>query len=388
MNDGLISAAQWGKMLYLFALGSAALLIPSAVISIAKQDAWLSMLLTVPFNYLVIVLYFALASRFPSLSLVQILEKVLGRAGGKLVAVSYIFFYLLLSALVLRNITDFLGSSVLPMTPPWFIAVTFMSVIVYGVMLGVETIARTGEILFVWAVLVIGFISILLLNQFQLKNFEPLLYTGIMTPIKGIYPVLGFPIGEFVFMAMLLQLIKPEERSKLKRTAKLSVLIIGISSVLIAILLIGVLGADLVVRSPFSVYDMAKQINIEEILVRVEILVAVVWVSTVFMKLILCFYVLTLSTAHLLHLSSYRALVVPYAFIVCPLAGYVYRNAAHARWFQTEVWTVYSVGMGFIIPLAVLILAKLRGLKELPGDKPKGSPPPVDTGESAKTTPS
>lgn len=376
INNAEITSGQCAKILYLFALGSAALILPTSITAIAKQDGWMSMLLAGPFNYFILIALLALADRFPNLSLAQYAERVLGVWGGKIITLLYIFFFLLLSALVLRNISDFMNLSVLPLTPEWFIDSTFMIVVIYGVYLGIETIARTGEILFTWGMFVIVIVTFSLFNQFDFHNFEPFLYEGWERPIKGVYPILGFPIGEFVFMTMIFPLVREKDRKKLRKSLKLSAMLITVISVLITVFLVGVMGVDEASRSPFAVYDMAKNINIEEILVRVEILVAMVWIGTVFMKLALCVYVLTVITAQMLKLSTYRTLILPYAVIIVPLSLIVYRNAAHAKEFAMSVWTIYSLFQGFILPLLLLVIAIIRGKRDnsdgsFPEVKPK-----------------
>ncbi|NIK79402.1 spore germination protein KB [Paenibacillus castaneae] len=357
INNAEITSGQCAKLYILFALGSSALILPTVVIEIAKQDAWLTMLLAGPINYLVLMIYLALADRFPNLSLVQYMEKLIGKWAAKALMLTYVLFFLVNSALVLRNISDFLGLSVLPITPTWFIDAIFMLVVIYGVCLGIETMARTGEILYFWSTFVIFIILIALLYQLDYKNFEPLLYNGILRPIKGLYPILGFPIGEFVFITMIFPLVRKTDRKKLRKSLKLATVMITAYSVLLTLFLIGVMGVDESSRSPFAVYDLAKNINIEEILVRVEILVAMIWIGTIFMKLVLCVYVLSVSTAQLLGLSNYRPLVVPFGFVVLPLSLIIYRNIAHARVFSAGVWTVYSVFQGYVLPLLLLIIA-------------------------------
>ncbi|MBD2868353.1 GerAB/ArcD/ProY family transporter [Paenibacillus arenilitoris] len=364
LNNAAISASQCAKIFFLFGLGSAALIVPTAVTAIAKQDAWISMLLVGPVNYLVMAVYLALAERFPNLSIAQYAERVIGTWAGKALTFTYILFFLLLSALVLRNISDFLGLSVLPQTPDWFIDVTFMIVVIYGVYLGIETIARTGEILFAWGLFVVLIILLSLLNQFELSQFEPLLYEGFERPIKGVYPVFGFPVCEFVFITVILPLVDKEERPKLKRYINWTVVLITVTGCLLTVFLIGVLGVSETARSPFAVYDMAKNINIEEILVRVEILVAIVWIGTVFMKLVLCVYVLAVLTGQMLNLSTYRPLVFPYSVLVIPLSLIAYRNSAHTNLFAMGVWTTYSAFQGLLLPSLLLAVAAIRGLRD------------------------
>ncbi|MDQ0113598.1 GerAB/ArcD/ProY family transporter [Paenibacillus harenae] len=385
LNNSLITSGQAAKILFMFAMGSSTLILPTAVAAIAKQDSWLSFLIAGPINYLVLMIYLALNDRFPRMSLTQYAQKLIGVWAGKALSLTYIFFYLILSALVLRNISDFLGLSVLPQTPGWFINSTFMIVVGYGVFLGIETIVRTGEILFTWGLIIIFVVLVSLSNQFNFHNFEPILYQGLMSPIKGSYPIIGFPIAEFVFFTSILPLITKQGKPKLRKDLKLVIVCLTFASTVMTVFLIGVMGVSEVSRSPFSVYDMAKYINIEEIVVRVEILVAIVWIGTVFMKLVLCVYALTVTTAQVLGLNTYRPLVMPYSVIIVPLSIFIYRNVAHTKEVAAGVWTLYSSVQGILFPLILLFIAVLTGKR----DSEYGIfPSPKNTdGKNAKDSP-
>ncbi|MCU6708498.1 endospore germination permease [Paenibacillus sp. J5C_2022] len=361
--NGKIGAGQLGKLLYLFSLGSAALIVPTAVVQIARQDSWLSMLLVIPLHYFIILIYLALANRFPHLSLAQYSQHILGTWLGKIVTATYIFYFSVLCALVLRNMSDFIGKSVLPQTPEWFLSGTFMLVIVYGTYLGIETIGRTGDILFGWTLIVIFIISVALFNQMYGGHFLPLLGEGIVQAMKGMYPVLGFPVAECVFLTVLLPLVQTKERSKLYAKLAVAVAVNGGISTLNVAMLIAVLGVSETVRSPYAVYEMVKAINIEDILVRVEILFAVVWIGTVFMKLLLSFYTVTVLLGQFLHLRTYRPLVVPLGLFIVPMSIIIYRNSVHSTIFAMDVWTIYSVGQGVMIPLVLLLIAWARGAR-------------------------
>lgn len=357
INNAEIKAGQAAKLLFLYSLGTSVLLLPSLMIHFAKQDAWIAVLLSLPIQYGILFIYIALSERFPRLSLVQYAERLLGAWGGKVLALTYVIFFLVLASLVLNNITSFITLSVLPLTPKWFIQITFMLVVVYGVFLGIETLARTGEILFFWVLFVNLIMGISLLGQMDIHYFEPIFSAGLMRPLKGLYIILGFPVGELVFLTLILPQVKKEDRPKLKKYMLLSVLLFGLLIIALTLLLLGVLGVQQTIRSPFAIYDLAKTINIQEILVRVEILVAVVWISTVFIKLALCLYVLSVLTAQMMGLRTYRPFVIPYSLVIIPLSVIMFRNVAHATKFSEYVWSVYSVFQGIVIPLLLFVIA-------------------------------
>lgn len=357
INNTKISASQLAKLLYLYSIGSAVLIVPTMVTIVAKQDAWITMLLVIPLQILVPLLYIYLSERFPNLSIAQYSEKLLGWFGGKLITALFVFYFLMLSSFVLNNISEFLNLSVLPITPPLFINVTFMLVVLYGVFLGIETIARLGEIIYFWTIAVIIVVVLALYNQFNIHRFEPLLYEGWLPILRGMKVLMGFPVAEYVFMTLLLPMVKEEDRPKLKKSMVWSVIAIAVTGIILVLLLQGVLGIFETSRSQFAIFDMAKNINIEEIVVRVEVLVALVWIGSSFMKLVVCVYVLCLLTSKLFKLSNYRPIILPYIAVIIPLSMTLYRNIGHAKHFSLNIWGPYSILQGIVIPLLLFAIA-------------------------------
>ncbi|MBW7454982.1 endospore germination permease, partial [Paenibacillus sepulcri] len=364
INNGLLSGSQLGKLHVLFALGTAVLILPTLVVLVAKEDSWITLTLAWPLNYVFLFAPLALNKRFPNFSVVTYSQKILGRWGGTLYMLIYIGFFILLSAFTLRNMGDFIGTAILPETPRWFTHITFMIVIAYGVLLGAEVIGRTGELLFMWIFIVTGIVFLLLFNKMDYNNMFPILANGWGQPLGGLYPIVGFPLGEYTFMMMLLQLVRPEDRPKLRRKLWSYAVVIGVSALAMTFLLLTVLGVELATRSPYAVYDMAKEIDLGDVVERVEITIAVIWISTVFTKFVLCFYVANLAAAELLRFSTYRSLTVPLAFIVVPLSLVVYRNSAQITQFAFDSWPVLSVFQGLVMPLALLAIAAMRGLRD------------------------
>ncbi len=372
MNNTQISASQLSKMLFLYSLGTAVLIMPTMVTIVAKQDSWVSMMLVMFLQLLVPLLYVALSDRFPHLSIAEYSQKIVGKWGGKLISLLFVFYFLVLSSLVLRNISDFLNLSVLPATPTWFINVTFMLIVIYGVFLGGETVARLSELLSFWLIFVIIIVVVALFNKFDIHRFEPVLYDGWLPVFRGAYLMLGFPVAEYVFLTVLLPMVKIEERVKLKKSMAWTVIIIGVTSLVLVLLLQGVLGIYETSRSQFAIFDMAKNINVEEILVRVEVLVAIVWICSAFIKLVLCVYTLCLLTTQFLGLQSYRTLIVSYAFLIVGITSQIYRNIGHAKQFSLHVWSTYSVLQALVLPLLLYIAAVLMGKKYV-DNGPNGS---------------
>lgn len=96
IENGKISPLQFGIVVFMFALGSTALLIPAILVSIAKQDAWISVLLIIGTVILFISLWIRLYKKFSNENIIQYSERILGKWLGKMVGMIYVWFFYIL----------------------------------------------------------------------------------------------------------------------------------------------------------------------------------------------------------------------------------------------------------------------------------------------------
>jgi spore germination protein KB len=358
IENGKIAPLQFGIVVFMFALGSAVLLLPSIIVSIAKQDAWISVLLSIIVDISFIFLWDRLSKKYPKQSIIQYSEQILGKWLGKMVGFVYVWYFLYLSALVLHNVGSFITTNVLVQTPMQFVHIIFMLTIIYAAYLGLEVIARSSEILLPWVVIIYLFTTILLLKNIHLSNLMPILPDGWQAPVKGMYPLLGFPLSELVVFLMIFPFV--DRQNKIRKYFTLSIISTALLGTQIVIISISVLGVDITARSTFPVFEVAKEIRVGTFFERVEVLIGSVWIMTIFVKLSFCFYAANLATAQLFNLKSYRVTILPYGILVTALSLIVHPNMAQFVWYVTGASQLYSLFHGFFIPAFLLLIAKVR----------------------------
>lgn len=136
--------------------------------------------------------------------------------------------------------------------------------------------------------------------------------------------------------------------------------------VVITILTILVLGTQ-TVSFAYPSYALAKLIRLGDFLVRIEIIMAVIWFITIFVRLALLFYISIVGIAQVLNLKDYRSLTFPIALLLVPLSLLAFPNAAYFQEF-TPIWTIHALVMGFIFPLLLWLIDILKGRgKKTPG---------------------
>lgn len=371
MDKGKISAQQFALIMYLYIIGTAALVQPHTLVSIAGQDAWFSVIIVGIIQLGLITLYLKLGFRYPQQTIIQYGRLLTGKWFGSAIAVVYMLYFLILTAYVIRNIGNFIGSVVLPQTPLVVNMAVILIPAVYGCFLGIEVIGRTGEILFPWAMSVFIITALLLIPKMHPGELFPMFPEGIMPSIKAGYPLLGFPSLEIAICLMLIPFV--QNQKKIKKYFYITSVGTLISGTLLSLITVMVLGVDLTARSPYAVYDVAREIRIERVMERAEVIVGIIWLITSFMKLLICLYVTVIATVQCFNVISYKNLVIPFSFLLLPLSLWVLRNTAELEW-SGIVYPMMAVFPGFVIPAVLLIVGNFRS-RNKQGSEAQTQPP-------------
>ncbi|SEN99325.1 endospore germination permease [Paenibacillus sp. OV219] len=358
IENAKINLRQLSILTVLFSLGSTILIVPSALTSIAKQDGWIAAIVGVAEGMLSLFIYVALGYRYPGQSLMQFTETILGRWLGKGIGLLFLTYFLILSALVLRNVGDFITTIVMPETPIQVVHALFVLAVVMGVSLGIEVIARSAEIFLPWVALLLTVLVVFLVPQIEFDRIQPMFESGVKGIIHGSLSVLSIPYMELVVFLMIFPHLN-KSKGYGAAFAKGS-FIGGLVIIIVTIFCVFILGWDFTARHTFPSYTLAKKIQVGEFLQRIEVIVAIIWFLTIFFKLAICFHASVHGMAQLFQLRTARPLIVPLAIVLVVLSIVVYPNIVYFRVFATEIWPLYAITFGLIIPLALLLVSEIK----------------------------
>lgn len=353
-----IQANQFRKLVSLFIIGPSIILLPAVLASEAKQDAWISSIVGLLAALLLVWLYNALGSRFPGKTLVELSKEICGRWLGTFISFLWFGYVFILSALILRNLGDFLTSSMLVETPINAIHFVYLSIVAVGVYYGISNIARTADIFFPFVIVLLCVFVLLLVPELDIKRVEPVLGKGIKPVLSAALPYIGFPFLELVLLLMIFPNVKQPEQAK---KAFLSGTLLG-GAVLFVITLMNILvmGAGNTGSELYSSFELAKRIEIGEFIQRVEVVITAVWFITIFFKLIICFHILVLSLSQTLKLYDHRLLTLPLGMILYSVSFIIIPNRPYVISFDTTIRPFYALTFGFLLPLLLLGIAVVR----------------------------
>lgn len=358
LEKGEIDVHEFLILVIVFTIGSTILITPAPFAMQAKQDGWIASALTVLISLSFIFLYNQITSLYPFMTYVEVNEKIFGKWIGKIVALLYLFYFYMLSSDMIREIGDFFTTQILVETPIQMIMLLFLLTSLFGVRLGLEVISRTAIIFFPWIVMLLFILFIFLIPEIQFKNIQPIFGEGMKPIIKTSYHHLGLPYLELVIFLMITPYVN--EKAKMKKNFYKGTLIGGIVLTIVILFSILVLDADITARQSYPSYILGKKISIGNFLERIEVVVAIIWVLTIYFKLTICYYGLTLGLAQVFGLKSYKILLFPLAFLIITFAIFSYRDIVHFNDFTKKTWTPYSLSICFILPLLLLMIGTIR----------------------------
>ncbi|MDR7077125.1 spore germination protein KB [Neobacillus niacini] len=358
LEKGKMNAGEFSIIVFTFTVGTAIISLPALLATIAKQNAWIASALTIFPSLLFIFVYIQLISLYPSMTYVEVNEKILGKWFGKLASVLYLTYVLIITSGGYRAIGDFFTTQVMVDTPIQVIIILFVLTSVFGVRLGLEVICRTALIFFPWIILLLSILFLFLIPQIKLENIQPIFGEGIKPIISGSLHQLGLPYLQLIILLMVTPFVA--EKSEMKKSFYLATIMGGFILTIIVLFSILVLGADFTSRQAYPTYILGKKISIGNFFERVEVIVAIIWVFTIYFKVTICYYGLTLGLAQLLGLKNYQILTFPLSFLILPFSILLLPNVVSINNFNATTLTPYSLTICFILPLLLVVVDKVR----------------------------
>lgn len=359
MQDVKINSYQFLVLVILFTIGTSILTVPSALATNAKQDAWLAAIFGTGIGLLVIWLLITIAFWFPHLTYVQLLEKLVGKWIGKAFSTLFVLMSLLFASELLYYFGLFINIHMMPSTPMVVLNILMAGIVVMGVRLGLETFARTAEILIVVFFVIFFILVVFISPEMKFENIQPVYEMGTKKIVQSsIFYVVVSSVD-----AVVLLMIFPSFINKMKQVKKsflLGNLIGGIVIIVITFLSVTVFGAEKTAGEIYPSYELTKKINIGNFIQRIEGLMASLWLITLYFKTTLYFYASVLGMAQILNLKDYRPLTLPLGMIAVVLSLVIYPNIMYQKHWDDTTGNSLSLSIGLFLPLLMVVVYAIR----------------------------
>ncbi|HBC92533.1 MAG TPA: hypothetical protein DCZ10_06405 [Pelotomaculum sp.] len=317
----------------------------------AKHYAWLSAVLATILGLAGGYLMITLGLRYPSQTVIQYSQYILGKWLGRFVGLIYIIFFLLIAALATRDYAE-LYLLLMPETPmAAFIAVSLL-IAAYASVQGLAVIGRAAEIL-----VPIIFFSIVIGILFNTPNMDLLQlelalddgWRPAMVDAVTQLPFIGIAVSWLFFLPSL------RTKADARKTLLLSIAVLGLVIFLVSITIVSVLGADAPVISNYQFFWVFRAINIANFIQRIESLFLISWSSTSFLMMTLFYYAASASMKQWLGLKNRLPLILPIGAVIFLLSIVLFPSYMELRQsFRLDRFGLIALPIEFGIPLLLL----------------------------------
>ncbi len=134
----------------------------------------------------------------------------------------------------------------------------------------------------------------------------------------------------------------------------------GIVLIILITLCILVLGPSNTASRTFPSYALAQRISIGNFLQRIEIIMAGMWIASIYIRTFMYFYASVIGVAQLCKIQNHRPLILPLGLLMIGLSQIIHPNIVHSNVYNNEIWPIFSAIFTVILPLTLLIVAKIR----------------------------
>ncbi|RJE47291.1 hypothetical protein A7K50_04795 [Dehalobacter sp. MCB1] len=323
----------------------------------AKQDIWWISLAALLVYFLISLFFLNLVVKFPGKNIIQINDIIFGPYVGKFISIQYLGYFFFVLVAFFQFIGEFVVSYIMPETPQIVIEILFFLICAWTLRKGVEVIGRVGLILSAITIVLYSLTFFLLLKDMEPANFFPVMDVPLKDMLYSLSVLVGVSFANVFVLLMLMPYVNIV--NQVKRAFRTGLVIGGVSLFFISVQYIAVLG-DSAAIMVLPYYEAVRQINIANVFTRMEILVAIGLMFTLFIGIITAYYATTLGVAQLLKLRSYAELVLPIGIIALNFSLVSYKLSIHMA--RKESAYLLYISFQLLLPLASLVVAKIRKL--------------------------
>ncbi|MFC4075516.1 GerAB/ArcD/ProY family transporter [Salinithrix halophila] len=313
MEKVKISPYQLFTLIVLFELGSALVV---ALGVTAKKDAWLAILMGLVLGLAVFLVNNALYRSYPDQPLTGYVRKIWGPYIGWVVGLAYVWYFTYIASRVLRDFIDLL-ITLYDLTPEFVLGTGLMVVMIYTLYLGIEVLARLGE-LFIVVMISLGFIASLFLwmtETVQIERLLPVLENGWKPVLMTVFPqTLTVPFGEMIVFSMIFPYL-----NRPKKALPIGLMGMAFSGLILTYTIslnIAVLGVDIMGRSPFPLLGTVGKITVANILQNLNVIALLTLIIGGFFKISIFFYAAVLGVTDLFRMKDTQQMVVPLGLVI------------------------------------------------------------------------
>ncbi|MFB5195830.1 endospore germination permease [Neobacillus sp. KR4-4] len=327
-------------------------------IQVAKQDAWLSMIIGGIIGVSLTFLVVHLCTLHPNQTLFQFSQALLGKWLGRLIVLPYLVSWYILTAVLLRAFADFIHLILLNRTPLWLIILLSIGLVTYlSYTSGITGIGRFCELVGPLIIFTMIVSFILIVQNLKLHNLLPFYADSEwMNILKGsIAPAYWFS-GPFVLL-VIVSFVQNTKKVLSKSILGVGITIFVIFTATLIVLL--VFGPNLSTKLRFPYFSAVRTIDILNFIQNADIFLMFIWIFGVIAQASLYFFIASYEMANWINVKDWRKIIwfgAPAIAIITILIPGVSAFTLFDEFWTAVVFPVCGIG----IPLFLWTLSAVK----------------------------
>ena len=348
-------------MQFLFSIACfihASSLLSSFFAAITGRDSWLVVLIAFVLSLPILWVYIRLIEDFPGKNLLEMFDLVYGPIAGKIISAIYLWFFLTLASLNLRDLGDFVKQTIMVRTPTVVLFGACAIVCALAIRGGLQVVTRYSATFTVISVFIVILATFFTMGLMKAENFLPMFDLPLKNYVQGTNIVLTIPFGELVVFLMISSNVSGPVK-KVKKYLFGGFVLGGLVMLIVVARDTAVLG-NIMSFFALPAFETLRMVTLSQALSRMEILFAFILIILLFFKISLLYYISVLSTAQLFKFKSYQPLVLIFGVFITAYAFALYPTTTEHIASGQETVPLIWIPLEFLIPLVTLIVGKIR----------------------------
>ncbi|MBM7632717.1 GerAB/ArcD/ProY family transporter [Geomicrobium sediminis] len=357
-----VSPRSYGFLVFYATCSTALLGLSTSLTSFLHQDAWIIPVVASLLGAGVVFLYTVLARWYPISTIYEMNDQIFGKPIGTVFSLLFLSLPVFHFPAITSYSVTFIQNYTLPSTPFIVIAAIGIGIIAFGIFSGIEPIARTAELCFVFFIVPLLFLIFTTSPLIDIGFLQPYFTSSMFDMTEAFSIFLGNVISNVVIQLTVFP--KYLAKKKAGERALWTGYALGcLTLTIITFLCIAVLSPELVAVDHYPAFTLAQEINAAGFLQRVEATITVVWFICIYFNLVLYFHCIIIALKHFLKLTSVRTLIPAIALLLVYLADYYFNNIAEERSFYQYVSVPHSITVGTLLPILMVTVGIIKRKK-------------------------
>lgn len=321
--------------------------------------AWMIPLLHTLLAFIAILPLLWLLKRHPGKNMIQIGDECLGPRINAVLSAFFVVILVTLSAVVLRQFSEWVITGFLPSTPISVVVLLFVVAASVIAFLGFDAIVRSAYIFGIFIALGAVTLTALSIPFWRLESIFPLGGAGAVSILKGALLTSGNMVEIFI-LGLIISFLP---QKCISRVSVVSILLAGTMMFISTLAPLLTFTYPVVRELSIPTLEVARIITASRFLLRLEAVFAPIWILTALVNISLGIYLITSVTTYALRLPYNRPFILPAAVVVTATAFFP-ANVVEALTWDVDVvrrYSFFAVGLPLTLLYGLTLWRDRRG---------------------------